>query len=170
MIPGTTAMTNNSIIEKYCHSNNTAKCDIYGGLYQWNEIMEYSTAPGVQGICPVSWHLPTDPELTILTTFLGGASIAGGKMKSTGTIEAATGLWHTPNAGATNSSGFSGLPCGNRGLSGSFTEAGLNADFWSSTQFTAFLSIYRNLFYNSDDVNQTSYDKNYGFSVRCVKD
>ena len=113
-ISGATDMANNSIIEKYCNENNTANCDTYGGLYQWNEMMEYSTTPGVQGICPTGWHLPTDAEWTVLTSYLGGESIAGGKMKTTGTIEAGTGLWYAPNNGATNSSGFSALPGGYR--------------------------------------------------------
>ena len=75
----------------------------------------------MQGICPAGWHLPTDAEWTILTTFLGGESIAGGKMKTTGTIEAGTGLWYAPNTGATNSSGFSALPGGYRYDAGSST-------------------------------------------------
>jgi hypothetical protein len=66
VIPGANNMTNNSIIEKYCYNNSTANCTTYGGLYQWNEMMQYSITPGVQGICPASWHLPTDSELTII--------------------------------------------------------------------------------------------------------
>ncbi len=124
MIPGTTEMTNNSIIEKYCYDNNTANCDAYGGLYQWNEMMEYSTTPGVRGVCPAGWHLPTDAECTILTNFLGGESIAGGKMKATGTIEAGTGLWHDPNIGATNEYGFTALPGGLRYSFGYFYYVG----------------------------------------------
>ena len=104
--------TNNSIIEKYCYDNSTTNCSTYGGLYQWDEMMQYKTTEGVQGICPVNWHIPTDAEWTGLTDFLGGESVAGGKMKTTGTIEAGTGLWLSPNTGATNSSGFAALPGG----------------------------------------------------------
>ena len=67
MIQGTTEMSDNSIVEKYCYNNNTANCDVYGGLYQWHEIMQYINTPGVQGLCPANWHLPTDAEWTILT-------------------------------------------------------------------------------------------------------
>jgi uncharacterized protein (TIGR02145 family) len=66
MINGGQKQTNNGIIEKYCYNNNTANCDIYGGLYQWDEMMGYSATPGVQGICPPDWHIPTDDEWKIL--------------------------------------------------------------------------------------------------------
>ncbi len=135
-------MANNSIIEKYCYNNSTANCDIYGGLYQWNEMMQYTTTPGAQGICPATgWHLPTDAEWTILTTFLGGEGIAGGKMKTTGTIEAGTGLWYAPNTGATNESGFTALPGGYRSDNGDFDGLGYYAYFWSSTEINTILRV-----------------------------
>ena len=64
IINGTQEQTNNSIIEKYCHDNIGTNCDIYGGLYQWDEVMQYLTNEGVQGICPQGWHIPTDAEWT----------------------------------------------------------------------------------------------------------
>jgi len=100
MINGTEGMSNNWLIEKYCYDNNSDNCDEYGGLYQWNEMMEYTTTPGVQGICPTGWHLPTINEWTLLVDYLGGMTVAGGKMKETGTVH-----WRTPNIGATNESG-----------------------------------------------------------------
>jgi uncharacterized protein (TIGR02145 family) len=83
-----------------------ANCAVYGGLYQWKEMMQYVNTPGVQGICPTGWHVPDVYEFTALASCPGGESVAGGKMKSTGTIEAGTGLWLSPNTGATNESGF----------------------------------------------------------------
>lgn len=56
----------NSVIEKYCYNNDFTKCDIYGGLYQWDEMMQYVEIQGVQGICPTDWHIPTDNEWKIL--------------------------------------------------------------------------------------------------------
>ena len=109
-IDGDTDQTNNSTIEKYCYDDDTDNCDTYGGLYQWDEMMQYVTTEGTQGICPAGWHLPTDAEWTTLTNFLGGESVAGGKMKEEGLDH-----WQTPNTGATNSSGFTGLPGGFRG-------------------------------------------------------
>ncbi|MCD4680222.1 MAG: hypothetical protein K8S00_07525, partial [Bacteroidales bacterium] len=91
--------TNNGVIEKYC-INNPGNCDEYGGFYQWNEMMEYSTIAGSQGICPNGWHVPTYDEWTILYSYLGGYEVAGGKMKESGTLH-----WLPPNTGATNESG-----------------------------------------------------------------
>ena len=169
-IPGATDMANNSNTEKYCYEDNAANCDTYGGLYQWNEMMQYVTTPGVQGICPTGWHIPVDAEWTLLTAFLGGESIAGGKMKTTGTIEAGTGLWFAPNTGSTNSSGFSALPGGNRYGNGSFYDKGLRAFFWSSTEDQPNFSYRRILNYDNTAVNRDYFWENSGYSVRCVKD
>ena len=129
MINGAEEMTDNGVIEKYCYENNTANCDEYGGLYQWDEMMQYVTTEGVQGICPAGWHLPTNGECITLTIFLGGESVAGGKMKETGYTH-----WQSPNTGATNESGFTGLPAGNRLPNSNFFFLGYAASFWSSTQ------------------------------------
>ncbi len=170
MIPGANEMTNNSIIEKYCYDNNSANCDTYGGLYQWDELMQYTTTPGVQGICPESWHLPTDAEWTVLTDFLGDESVAGGKMKATGTIEAGTGLWYAPNLGATNSSGFTALPGGFRGSDFGFYYLGFGADFWSSSEFNTSRAWFLGLDYGFTEVSHDITYKYKGFSCRCVKD
>ena len=123
--------TDNGIIEKYCYDNDESQCDIYGGLYEWNEAMQYVTTEGGQGICPDGWHIPTDGEWTTLVEYLGGNNWAGGKIKSKGAIEAGTGLWKYPNAGATNESGFTGLPGGDRNYSsGSFDTLGYTGRFW----------------------------------------
>ena len=65
-IPGTQEMTNNEITEKYCYNNQTDSCFRYGGLYQWDEAMQYSDIPGSRGICPPGWHIPTDEEWKVL--------------------------------------------------------------------------------------------------------
>ncbi len=91
---------------------------IYGLLYNW------FTAVDPRGLCPAGWHVPTDAEWTELTDYLGGENVAGGKMKTTGTLDAGTGLWAAPNFGATYSSGFSGLPGGSRIESGFYLSLG----------------------------------------------
>jgi uncharacterized protein (TIGR02145 family) len=169
MILGIQNQTNNGVIEKYCYDDDPNNCITYGGLYQWNEAMQYITTEGAQGICPPGWHLPTDDEWTIIGNFLGGSTIAGSKMKSTGTIEAGTGLWYAPNTGATNASGFTGLAGGSRSLAGNFNSQGNNALFWSSTG-SADVSWGRALGYNVPSLGRAGYYKNYGFCVRCVKD
>jgi uncharacterized protein (TIGR02145 family) len=164
-IAGTSSQTNNGTIEKYCYSNTESNCTTYGGLYQWDEMMQYTTTAGVKGICPTGWHLPTDAEWTSLTTYLGGESVAGGKMKETGTTH-----WTSPNTGATNSSGFTGLPGGYRDTSGPFYDIGYYGFFWSSSEYSTTLAWFRNLFYYNATVYRSYVTKGFGFSVRCVRD
>ncbi len=71
MVPGALSMQNDSVIEKYCFNNDSNNCNIYGALYQWDELMDYTTVPGSQGICPKGWHVPTDQEILSLEIFLG---------------------------------------------------------------------------------------------------
>jgi len=164
-ILGSTNQTNNNILEKFCYNDDENMCDVYGGLYQWDEAMHYSTTEGAKGICPTGWHLPTDAEWTTLTNFLGGEPIAGGKMKEAGTTH-----WYTPNAGATNSSGFTALPGGIRGLIGGFGNLPYNTYIWSSSQKDADYAWNRHLDYGEENVTRYDSQKTYGFSVRCIKD
>jgi len=164
-IDGIQDQTNNNIIEKYCYNNDEANCNIYGGLYQWNEMMQYFTTPGVKGICPTGWHIPTDGEWSTLTDFLGGPEIAGGKMK-----EAGTSHWASPNTGTTNVSGFTALPGGGRINDGSFYNLTYLATFWSSLQNDATSAWARSLICNSESVGVGSPPKAYGWSARCVQD
>jgi uncharacterized protein (TIGR02145 family) len=167
--------SNNGIIEKYCFTNNPANCDLYGGLYDWNELMDYSNVPGIQGICPGGWHIPTDTELCALTTFLDSTincnvwgwsgTNAGGKMKEIGLTH-----WNYPNYGATNESGFTALPGGFRDNDGSQHDIGNDACFWSSSQGSTSGSINRNLDYSYADVRRYNSSNAFGYSVRCLKD
>jgi uncharacterized protein (TIGR02145 family) len=171
MVPGTQNQTNNSILEKYCYNNLESNCAIYGGLYKWNEMMQYVTTAGVQGICPSGWHIPTDAEWTTGTTFLGGTSVAGGKMKTTGTIQAGTGLWTSPNTGATNASGFASLPAGRRSSDGSgFFNVGNYGYWWSSTLANPSNPWIRYLGYSFSSIGRSLDVISYGFSVRCLRD
>ena len=169
MINGIT-QTNNGVIERYCYENNEANCDIYGGLYEWPEAMQYLTNAGAQGICPDGWQIPKDGDWLILESFLGGSSIAGGKMKSIGTIEDGTGLWHTPNAGATNECGWTGYPGGIRAFNdGSFYYQGNEGYFWSSSQTSSFSAWWRGLNSNYASIDRDAGNGANGFSVRCIK-
>ena len=180
-INGALEQTNNSIIEKYCYNDLESNCAIYGGLYQWNEMMQYITIAGVQGICPFGWHIPTDAEWCTVTQFLDPTvncdvwgsigTNAGGKMKTTGTVESGTGLWNSPNTGATNESGFSSVPAGYRYNDGTFSWVGGQGWLWSSTEYTVTESYYRRTTYSSSKVERSTRNKSYyGTSVRCLKD
>lgn len=147
----------------------------YGVLYNWPAAMAGSASSaanpsGVKGVCPAGWHLPSDAEWTQLTVYLGGGNVTGGKLKSTGTIEAGTGLWQQPNTGATNETGFTGLPGGQLGSFATFSQIGSVGNWWSSTVFDSNKICDRGLMYNLGTIGSGWCIKDHGFSVRCVKD
>jgi len=177
-IIGENQQTNDSEIEKYCYWDDDEYCTTYGGLYQWAEIVQYLNGAtnttswnpvptgNVQGICPTGWHLPSDTEWTTLTAYLGGENGAGGAMKETGTTH-----WVFPNAGATNTSGFTGLAGGYRNFTSViFSDSRYKGYFWSSTQNTTSTAWFRSLDYNNANVYWSYGTKEYGWSVRCLKD
>ncbi len=148
------------------YNNLASNKATYGLLYNWYAAVDF------RGLCPVGWHVPTDAEWTELTDFLGGSSVAGGKMKTTGTLAAGTGLWLAPNSAATNSSGFFGLPGGLRGVSGSYFGEGLLGYWWSSSETLTFGfdAFNRSLYYLDGNAYIDDPEKPAGFSVRCLLD
>ncbi|MEZ5008620.1 MAG: FISUMP domain-containing protein [Chitinophagales bacterium] len=138
------------------YEDDAANNAIYGKLYNWYAVNSGS-------ICPSGWHIATDTEWTILTDYLGGSNIGGGKMKST------TG-WEEPNNDATNSSGFSGLPGGDRYFSGSFYGGGSYGCWWTATESFIEDAWSRGLISSNGSVNRTFYTKTKGLSCRCVRD
>ena len=145
------------------NNNNKYYKDVYGALYNWYAVDQASN--GNKNICPIGYHVPTDAEWTVLTTYLGGETIAGGRMKEVGTTH-----WYTPNIGATNVSGFTALPGGYRIPDGSFSNNSSDGHFWSSTQINSDGAWYRYLLYNDIVCGRFAPGKQYGFSVRCVRD
>ena len=142
----------------------------YGVLYNWTAAMDgeasSTTNPsGIQGVCPAGWHLPSDAEWTELTNYLGGTSVAGGKLKETGTTH-----WNTPNTGATNETGFTALPGGQRDDLGAFFNIGDAGNWWSATEFGATGAWYRVVGSSGSPVYRFYLNKEVGFSVRCVRD
>jgi uncharacterized protein (TIGR02145 family) len=146
----------------YCWYNNEGPTFkyTYGALYNW-----YTVNTGK--LSPKGWHVPTDAEWEILVTFLGGDTIAGGKMKETGTAH-----WLPPNKGSTNSSGFTALPSGGRSyVDGSFSGLGHSTDFWSSTEVDSVLFAFSRLLYpDTAFVYHAMGNKKFGSSVRCLQD
>ena len=128
----------------------------YGVLYNW---------PAATQSCPDGWHLPSDAEWTTLTDYLGGTSVAGGKLKETGTTH-----WYSPNTGATNLSGFTALPGGSRYADGYFSRIGHYGYWWSSTEYSSTYAWIRRLNYNYSYVDRYNHHKEGGFSMRCVRD
>jgi uncharacterized protein (TIGR02145 family) len=131
-------------------------------LYNWYAVAD------TKGLCPSGWHVPSGSENTSLIMFLGGSSVAGGKMKSNGTV-----YWNIPNMGATNESGFSALPGGYRNIDGSFYYIRNYSFFWSTTEIYNTLAWFMNQSSNGTGVNQLIggyFNKSVGASVRCLKD
>jgi len=151
--------TDNGKIEKYCYDNNLSNCNTYGGLYQWNESMQYVTTEGTQGICPSGWHIPTQGEYKTLKAAVDDSSNA---LKAIGQ--------GTGSGAGTNTSGFSALLAGYRNWgNGDFGRLGTFMYFWSSTE-NGSSAYYMTLIDNNDNVIFTNSNKDGGFSVRCLKD
>jgi trimeric autotransporter adhesin len=146
----------------YCWYNNNEATNknIYGALFNWYTI-------NTGKLCPTGWHAPSDIEWTTLTDFLGGLNVAGGKLK-----EAGKSHWKSPNTGATNESGFSGLPAGYRAYSAGYLDLLHIGDFWSSTIYPLWnAALDRILASNIASVYiGNPPNRKDGKSVRCVKD
>jgi len=145
------------------YGNDSNNKNVYGALYNWYAVDATSTSG--KNICPVGWHVPTDAEWTTLNTYLGGESVAGGKMKETGTTH-----WESPNTDATNSSGFTALPSGYRSNDGEFESLGYFGYYWSSTQYDDSDAWNRYLGFADADCYRGLSLKQNGNAVRCVKD
>jgi uncharacterized protein (TIGR02145 family) len=146
----------------YCNYESTSDINqiaTYGRLYNWFAIADS------RNIAPTGWHVPSDAELTTLITFLNGESIAGGKMKETGTTH-----WASPNTGAANESGFSAPPAGYRDFDGTFNSDGYYGYWWSSDESSSTKAWVRYLYYNFSDAKHDNLNKSSGFSVRCLRD
>jgi len=155
---GNNDQTDNGVIEKYCYDNDPANCDIYGGLYQWNEAMQYVTTEGAQGICPNGWHIPSKTEYQ---TLINTVNSDGDALKEIG-------QGYQFGAG-TNTSGFSALLAGI--YVGSFAFLGQGTLFWSSTWFSNYDEVYYNGLHDSNAVIETGITgKELGMSIRCIKD
>ncbi|MBN1414302.1 MAG: fibrobacter succinogenes major paralogous domain-containing protein [Bacteroidales bacterium] len=143
---------------------------IYGVLYNWPAAMDGKASSnynpsGVRGVCPYGWHLPSHAEWDELSFFLGGDSVSGGKLKEAGYAH-----WQSPNEGATNSSGFTALPGGSRNDDGDFEYMGGYGAWWSATENNDINSWYRVVGYGYLELHRYNYHKDYGFSIRCIKD
>jgi len=169
------ALGDNDTDKAYCYYNNNTggEAATYGALYTYAAATNGTPYAGsnVQGVCPTGWHLPSDAEWTQLTDYLGGESVAGGKMKATGDLTTGDGLWTSPNTGATNESGFSALPGGNRNYdNGGFFSLGDYVNWWSATEASDTYAWFHYLYYNNSEAGRGNHNKSNGFSVRCIKD
>jgi uncharacterized protein (TIGR02145 family) len=155
----------------WCYYNNdAANGAIYGKLYNWYAVND------VRGLAPTGWHVPSDAEWNKLVKCIDPSAdttcqycvqsgTAGGAMKETGTSH-----WLRPNTGATNSSGFAGLPGGLRSKGGPFNNVGYDGYWWSSSEYGTAGAWLRFLDYYGSNVFRNYDYKTAGFSVRCLRD
>jgi len=149
--------------ESWCYTNDTADCTIYGRLYYWEQA---------DTICPAGWHLPTDAEWIILEEYIGMSSAYSARTgyKLDGEVGynlKATTYWGTGAIGA-DTYLFSALPAGFRKPGGNYMSQGYNALFWTDTESSS--QAYGRLLFVMKGIERTLYTKQYGASVRCVKD
>lgn len=143
----------------YCdYDNNSANSEVYGKLYNWFAVQ-------TGNLCPQGWHVATDSNWITLVEYLGGSTVAGGKLKEIGTSH-----WMTPNSSATDEFGFSALPGGMRYDQGDFYNIQYVGYWWTSTNNFSTKAWMRSMNYNQSNITKSSNEKNYGHSVRCVKD
>ena len=155
--------------ESFCYDNEEFNCAKYGRLYTWK---------AVQKVCPVGWHLPRVEEFERLIETVGGIleedeyrlddyySGAGEKLKSTSGWKEYKGK----KGNGDDAFGFSALPAGYRHSNEHYYHEGTTAYFWSSTETSDYIAYYMSLF-NGDGKAELEYNfKDYGYSVRCVKD
>ncbi|PCJ11538.1 MAG: hypothetical protein COA98_07380 [Candidatus Neomarinimicrobiota bacterium] len=154
------------------YDNNESNADTYGYLYNWYAVDDS------RNIAPEGWHVPTDDEWQTLVDYLGGSDVAGGKMKSTGTIKGGDGLWKRDtkiraSGEGTNEGGFTGLPGGFRKhTDGGYSEMRLYGYFWSTTVHYGIFALPRMLAYSNSKLYRRGggLNKRSGFSVRCIRD
>lgn len=144
------------------YDNLTSYQNSHGNLYNWYVVED------TRNVCPTGWHVPTDAEWTTLVNYLGGANVAGGKMKTTGIMQSGTGLWRSPNADATNSSGFSGIPGGFRQIEYNYIES--TGAWWTSSvsEMDVLGSTTYNADYDSGIANRSYSFRAVGMSIRCI--
>lgn len=144
----------------WAYDGDSSYVPTYGYLYTWYVVNDD------RGLCPAGWHVASDDEWTTLETYLGGREVAAGPLKETGYDH-----WAEPNAGATNSSGFTAIPGGGRVINGVYFLLGTVGGWWTSSEQNPEAGWTRGIGYETGAVNRaTNIDKKYGWSVRCVKD
>lgn len=158
-INGTINQTNNGVVEKYCYNNSDAMCTSWGGLYQWGEVMQYSTVSGSQGICPDGWHIPTDAEwCTLENTVQPGADPGCNTFG-----------WRGGELEVGQPHGFEGQRAGYRGSGAAFLTNGTEGIVWSSSETSGSTAMARDWDVATTGSLRYNGAKDMGLSIRCVR-
>ena len=186
-INGSGEQTDNELIEKYCFNNDESNCNLYGGLYEWDEMMQYMTQEGARGICPEGWHVPSDAEWTALTDHIRGQPeyCCNANTFNIGKALASTTLWYGPSGypcgigndpGTNNTTGFSGLPGGSRTFTTQnppqprFYYLSTFGYWWTSTASDDLRALGRSLYWDRAGIGTSNVVKGTGYSIRCLRD
>jgi uncharacterized protein (TIGR02145 family) len=151
IIASTQDQRDNCVSEKYCYNDNPLNCSNQGGLYQWDEVMQYDDTPGDQGFCPPGWHIPTENDWNILFANYTNNGFAGSPLKYSGY------------------SGFNALLSGARHIDKSWDFQGFATFFWSSTSYAGYKAWAHGMNYYDPSVSVYPSSRINAFSVRCVK-
>ncbi|MEN8226146.1 MAG: FISUMP domain-containing protein [Bacteroidota bacterium] len=177
MITAGSPQTDNDTIEKYCYDNDVENCEKYGGLYQWKEMTDYFPLPGVQGICPTGWHIPSDDEWKELEAYVDTHYGLGDPVwdeTSFRGYDAGKNLksllgWHSGGNG-NNLYDFKAIPGGFWESGIYFNAAGEEARFWSTSRDDGQNAAMRMLKFDDDRIYRSYHWQEAAFSVRCIRD
>jgi len=150
-IQGTTGQTDNCVNEKYCYSDNPANCNLYGGLYQWDELMAYTNTPGSQGLCPPGWHIPTQAEWLVLFNNSLTQGMAGKPLQD---------------------SIFNGFRAKESGVDYSnitWKFQGFATIYWSSSSYGTIKALSHGMNLQNFSVSDYYSNRSNAFAVRCLK-
>jgi uncharacterized protein (TIGR02145 family) len=150
-IPSTAMQRDNCVVVKYCFNDNAANCSSMGGLYQWDEMMQFNDVEGIQGLCPPAWHIPTENDWATLFNFYTNSGFAGSPLKATGF------------------SGFNAFLLGSRFDNANWNFSNFASFFWSSTSDGSTKAWAHGM--NNFDPSVSNYpgNRSNAFSVRCIK-
>jgi uncharacterized protein (TIGR02145 family) len=140
----------NCIPEKYCYGENPVNCTNYGGLYQWDELMAYNAAPGLQGLCPPGWHVPTEAEWTLLFSNYVNNGFAGSPLKASGY------------------SGFNALIAGVNFFNQDFTFNNFAGMYWSGNSEGPYKAWAHGMNFYDPSVSFYPSSRSNAFFVRCI--
>jgi len=151
-IPGTIEQTDNCLNEKYCYSNDATDCNLYGGLYQWDEIMAYGNAPGSQGLCPPGWHVPTQAEWMTLFNASLTQGLAGKPLQDS------------------IISGFRAIESGVNYSNMVWKFSGFATIFWSSNSYSTIKALSHGMNLQNFGISDYYSNRSNAFAVRCIHD
>jgi len=158
---------------QWAYNGQESNASIYGRLYTWHAVADS------RNIAPTGWHVASDSEWSVLQNYLisNGYNYDKTTENKTAKSLSSTSLWMTGttagspscDANQNNATGFSMVPAGYRGFDGYFYLLGSGADMWTSTSYSTDFAILRAVGYNTSLLGITNSNKNYGLSVRCLK-